>query len=62
LGFRIRLVAAGRDQLSATYPDVAQLIWPAMLAFLWDRLRRYRQQKTQVDHWDAQGAENQTPR
>jgi hypothetical protein len=26
-----------------------------MLAFTWDRLHRYRQQKTQVDQWDAQG-------
>jgi hypothetical protein len=26
-----------------------------MLAFAWDRFHRYRQQKTQVDQWDAQG-------
>ncbi len=58
LGLSIRLVAVGRErskQLSATYPNVAQLIWPEMLAFLWNRLHRYRQQKTQVDQWDAQG-------
>jgi hypothetical protein len=58
LGTRIRLVAVGRQrnaELSATYPDVVQLTWPEILAFIWDRLRRYRQQKTQVDQWDAQG-------
>ena len=26
-----------------------------MLTFIWDRLRRYRQQKTQVDQWNAEG-------
>jgi hypothetical protein len=26
-----------------------------MLAFIWDRLHRYRRQKTQIDQWDAQG-------
>ena len=58
LGLRIRLVAIGRErsnQLSTAYPDVTQLTWPKILAFIWDRLHRYRQQKTQVDQWDAQG-------
>jgi hypothetical protein len=58
LGLCIRLVAVGRErteELSATYPDVVQLTWPEMLAFIWDRFYRYRQQKTQVDQWDAQG-------
>jgi hypothetical protein len=55
---RVRLVAVGREpseQLSAAYPNVMQLNWPEMLSFIWDRLRRYRQQKAQVDQWDAQG-------
>jgi hypothetical protein len=55
---RIRLVAVGRDpsdDLKAAYPDVTQLIWREMLPFIWDRLHRYRQQKTQVDQWDAEG-------
>ena len=26
-----------------------------MLAFIWDRFNRYRQQKTQVDQWDREG-------
>ena len=55
---RIRLVAVGRDQsedLARDYPEVQQLLWPAMLAFIWQRFDRYRHQKTQVDQWDAEG-------
>jgi hypothetical protein len=26
-----------------------------MLAFIWKRFHRYRQQKTQVDQWDPEG-------
>jgi hypothetical protein len=26
-----------------------------MLGFIWDRFRRFRQQKTQVEQWDPQG-------
>lgn len=55
---RIRLVAIGRDRsydLARDYPDVRQLLWPDMLAFIWQRFDRYRHQKTQVDQWDAEG-------
>ncbi len=55
---RIRLVAVGRDrseELAREYPEVTQLLWAEMLAFVWDRLHRYRQQKTQVDQWEAEG-------
>ncbi len=55
---RIRLMAVGRDRsedLKAAYPEVTQLRWPEILAFIWDRFRRYRQQKTQVDQWDDEG-------
>lgn len=55
---RIRLVAVGRDQsedLARRYPEVRQLLWPDMLAFIWQRFGRYRHQKTQVDQWDAEG-------
>jgi hypothetical protein len=55
---RIRLVAVGRDrseELATAYPEVTQLIWTEMLAFIWDRFHRYRQQKTQVDQWDSEG-------
>ncbi len=55
---RIRLVAVGRDRtkaLAADRPEVTQLRWAEILAFIWDRFHRYRQQKTQVDQWDQEG-------
>lgn len=54
---RVRLVAVGRDRSEdlAAYPQVTQLIWTEMLAFIWDRFHRYRQQKSQVDQWDVEG-------
>ena len=55
---RIRLVAVGRDRsedLAGDYPEVRQLLWSNMLAFIWQRFDRYRNQKTQVDQWDADG-------
>jgi hypothetical protein len=57
-GLRIRLVAVGRERskdLAAQYPAVAQLIWPVLLAFIWDRFRNYRNQTINVDQWDAEG-------
>jgi hypothetical protein len=57
-GLRVRLVAIGAsrsDELAAAFPEVTQLVWPEMLAFIWDRFHTYRRQKTQVDQWDAQG-------
>lgn len=58
MGLRVRLVAVGAnrsDELAANFPEVTQLVWPEMLAFIWDRFHTYRRQKTQVDQWDAQG-------
>ncbi len=58
LGVRIRLAAVGRERsegLSAAHPGVVQLTWEEVLAFIWDRFRRYRRQKTQVNQWDEQG-------
>ena len=58
LGIRVRLVAVGAsrsDELATTFPEVTQLVWPEMLAFIWNRFHTYRRQKTQVDQWDAQG-------
>jgi hypothetical protein len=55
---RIRLVAVGRDRsedIAEAYPQVTQLIWSDMLAFIWARFHRYRQQKTQVEQWDTSG-------
>jgi hypothetical protein len=55
---RIRLVAVGRDQcedLARRLPEVQQLLWSDMLAFIWRRFESFRHQKTQVDQWDAEG-------
>ena len=55
---RMRLVAVGRDRsedIAKAYPEVTQLLWSGMLAFIWNRFRRYRQQKTQADQWDLEG-------
>lgn len=55
---RIRLAAVGRDrseEIAEKYPSVSQVLWAEMLSFIWDRFRRYRQQKKQVDQWDAEG-------
>lgn len=57
-GVRIRLIAVGREnnnELFNAYPNVVQRTWRDVLSFIWNRLRRYRQQKTQVDQWDCQG-------
>jgi hypothetical protein len=51
-------VALGRDrsdEIAATYPEVTQLLWSDILAFIGDRFHRYRQHKTQVDQWDPEG-------
>jgi hypothetical protein len=43
---RMRLVAVGRDRsedIAKAYPEVTQLLWSGMLAFIWNRFRRYRQ-------------------
>ncbi|MBR1236629.1 hypothetical protein [Bradyrhizobium sp. AUGA SZCCT0182] len=58
LGLRVRLVAVGRDRsddLTGRYPGVSQLIWPELCAFIWHRLHTYRNQKTDVHQWDAEG-------
>jgi hypothetical protein len=58
IGFRIRLVAVGQErsiELAEKYPEVTQLIWTELLTFVWERFKKYRQQKTQVDQWDVEG-------
>jgi len=55
---RVRLVAVGRcknKDLADQYPQVTQVTWPELLAFIWQRFRTYRRQKTQVEQWDGQG-------
>lgn len=60
---RVRLVAVGRDRsddLAKDHPEVIQLLWPDMLAFIWHRFDRYRRQKTQVDQWSIHGRQLKT--
>ena len=39
---QIMLLRAVKRAARQAHPDVAQLTWPEMLAFIWDRLHRYR--------------------
>ena len=58
LGLRVRRVAVGASRsadLAAAFPEVTQLVWPEMLAFIWDRFHTYRRQKANVQQWDFQG-------
>ena len=57
-GLQVRLVAVGSrraDAVASLYPDVTQVTWPDLLAFVFSRLQRYRHQKQQVDQWDPTG-------
>lgn len=57
-GLRVRLVAVGSqrsDTITANHPAVIQVVWTELIAFIFNRLRRYRRQKTQVDQWDKTG-------
>jgi hypothetical protein len=57
-GLRVRLVAVGSqrsDTITAEHPAVTQVVWTELTAFIFNRLRRYRRQKTQVDQWDRTG-------
>ncbi|WP_019013681.1 hypothetical protein [Elioraea tepidiphila] len=55
---RIRLIAIGNhidDLLQQKYPRVTQIVWEHLLRFVFDRFQKYRNQKTQTDHWDNVG-------
>ena len=55
---RIRLVAVGRNEsaeLREQYPNVLQLEWNEIIAFMWGRFREYRPQKQDVQQWDRAG-------
>lgn len=54
----IRLVCFGRqrnEDISITYPLVTQIEWVEALDFIYERLRAFRHQKTQTNHWDLTG-------
>jgi hypothetical protein len=55
---RIRLIALGRNEsaeLRERYPEALQLTWDAVIGFVWDRFRAYRDQKRHVEQWDDAG-------
>jgi hypothetical protein len=55
---RTRLIAVGRNEsaeLRERYPEVLQLTWDAVIGFVWDRFRAYRDQKRHVEQWDDAG-------
>ena len=55
---QIRLIAIGKAEnpaLSEEYPEVTQLVWSEVLAFIWHRFHEYKRAKTQVDQWDDVG-------
>lgn len=57
---RVRLVAVGgarNPEIAARYPEVAQVVWPEVLNFIWGRFRKYAQQKADVQQWDVVGRE-----
>lgn len=57
-GLRVRLVSIGRRrsaEITRTYPQVTQVTWEEVLAFVHRRLRRYRNQKRQTENWDQTG-------
>lgn len=55
---QVRLVAVGRDanaELAERYKQVTQVTWTQILKFIWERFRIYRNQKTDIEQWDAVG-------
>jgi hypothetical protein len=55
---RVRLVAVGSrtdEDINTRYPRVSQVTWPDALRFIYRRLRRYRDQKSDTQHWNSAG-------
>lgn len=56
-GMRVRLIALGRErsnELAGQYPNIAQVTWDGVLAFIGDRLHTFRTNKKDVSQWDDQ--------
>ena len=53
--YRLRLTAIGATKSDDLPPEVAQLEWKELLRFIYDRLRPYRDVKTQHRQWDEAG-------
>jgi len=58
LRLRARLVCVGRERsrdIEERYPSVTQVSWRDLLSFTFNRLRHYRNQKWNTQHWDHTG-------
>lgn len=47
--------AEPRDEITGRYPRVPQILWPEVKKFIWDRFRKYRNQKSGHMQWDDVG-------
>jgi hypothetical protein len=55
---RIRLIAIGREvsrEPNTMLPQVTQLVWNDILAFIWRRFKQYKGQKRDVNQWNEPG-------
>ncbi len=53
--YRVRLFAVGDRKNDAIPPYAVQLEWDEILAFIFDRFTRYKDQKVQHEKWDSIG-------
>jgi hypothetical protein len=56
--YYVSLLCVGREhspEVAERYPHVPQLLWPDLLAFIYNRFAEYREQKMSHPQWDASG-------
>lgn len=53
--FRVHLFALGKEKNGQLSPQVRQLTWSEVLAFMYNRFREYRREKAQHNQWDSCG-------
>lgn len=51
----VRLFAVGEEKSQLVIPETQQLTWSEIIQFLNERFREYRQQKSSVGQWTADG-------
>lgn len=55
---RVRLIAIGREvsrEPNTMLPQVTQLVWNDILAFIWRRFKQHKGQKRDVNQWNEPG-------
>ena len=52
---RVRLFSIGTRKNRDLSESVAQLTWEEILAFIYERFKKYRYEKAQHDQWDSTG-------